>query len=1776
MQFLKLFLLLAIFSNFLFSTEPKKITLQLAWKNQFQFAGYYMAKEKGFYNNAGLDVNIKEFDNSTDVTDDVINGKSDFGVGRSSLIYDRYQNKPVVMLGAIFQHSPVILLTKKRDDIRNVEDLKNKKIMLTSDQLAMASINAMLQSRQISSEMYTTQAHTFNVQDLIDGKTDVMLSYISNEPYAMKKQNIEYTVFSPKDYKFDFYSDILFTSESLLKKSPQVVKDFRIASLKGWNYAIENKEETVELILKKYNTQNKTKDALLFEADAIEKLISKDEVELGNIDSKRVEYITQIYSLMGLIKEHKSIEGLVYKVEKSDIELTDKEQEWINTHTVKIGVEQWKPVVFSNDGKDIDGIAGDFTKKIIKNTGLKVKVINDNWDTLLKDFKDKKIDLLPATYYTDTRADFGLYSDEYFKMKDALYLKDTTQNIKQLKDLEGKTLAIQKGYGTIDKLQKKFPKIKLVFTKDLDDSIDRVLSGRASAFYEGHIAAENKINDELIKGLKAIPIRDFKAPPLHYFSQVDEPILHSIIQKGLKSLSYKEKTEIISKWATSDVDIIFTDSEEKWLEKEQEISYVFDPSWKPLEWKDDLGSHTGIISDLLKLIELKSGLNFVEVPVESWDEAVEKIKNKEANMFSGLGETKERKKYVDFTDEYLFSTPYVFVSRQGEDYINGFSDIKNKRISVIHDSTIEGILKKTYPNTKLISFKTELKSFEKLQNNEIDVFIVNAATARYYINNLGYKDLKIAYKTEHNLELKIALSKKLPKEVLSIINKSVHAISESEVSNIFDKWTQVKVFQKVDYTLLYKVAAGAFIILLLFIVWNRKMAQEIDKRKEIEQQLQESSDRMSTLFDASPDSISIIDEKGNYVDCNQATLDIFGIASKKEFLQLKPHNLSPELQYNNIPSSEVALKEIGIAFEKGINKFEWQHQRVDTGELFDTEVVLSLVSLDHKPHIYGVVRDITKTKKAQKELKEIQEKQKLIIESKVNELTLKQTVQLKEIQKFQALTVGREGRMIELKELANDLSLQLNNQVLYDMHIDEDKLINTEEDERELEIDEIIDIPSLQGLLDNFCNSIEIASAIIDLKGNILASSRWQKACTHFHRVNESSCANCIQSDTDLSSKLEDGEEYSIYKCKNGLVDCASPIIINEKHIANVFIGQFLIQKPDILFFTEQSQRYGYNQSSYLEAIKEVPIIDEEKLPFILKFLSEFTKIITSLSMEKLKADKSDITNEKIKLAAINLAEDANLAKLEVEDLSKNLEQKVQSQTKDIREQKEFVTTLMDSQEQIIITTDGKILKNCNKAFLEFFAIEKIDDFIEVDDCICDRFEPDNTNTYLQKYMGEVSWIEYVLNNEDTIHKAVIKKDNTERIFTVTAATLPIGIGELKSAVFTDITEIEDIRKNIEMILSNIMLPVLITSKKDRKILYANEYASKQYELPIDELIGKCIDNVYTNVDQRAEILKILIRDGYVENLEERYKTQTGKEFTGLLSVKPIVYNFEESYIGMVVDITEQKEIEHEVKRLHKHTTDSIEYASLIQHALVPEQELFNKYFNDYFTIWNPKDLVGGDIYLCEELRNEEECLLMVIDCTGHGVPGAFVTMLVKAIERQVIAKIENDKTIEVSPAWILSYFNKTMKKLLKQENKDSISNAGFDGGIIYYNKKENILKFAGAETPLFYLEDDELKTIKGNRHSIGYKKSDVNYEFKDHIINVKDGMQFYITTDGYLDQNGGEKSFPFGKKKFMNIIEDNYNKSFLDQKERFIDTLKEYQNHEDRNDDVTVIGFKI
>ena len=1410
-----------------------------------------------------------------------------------------------------------------------------------------------------------------------------------------------------------------------------------------------------------------------YEKLALDKLSGK---EVNTDPIKWFESVTKKIDLVQSIeyKIFEDISNLTKELSNSFFNsLTNEEKSWIDSHkTINVASEtDYAPWDFTIDSKPA-GYSIDYIKLLAKKTGLKLNFITDRWENLVNKVQTGEIDLIHTMYKNKTHTELTFIAP-YKKVIIGLYANGNSSDINSINDLSKKTVSIPSGDSTSQGLDKTIAGINFKFTDGYIESLKDVAFSKADAAVMDMAVANYLIEQNTLTNIKIVGEAeiDDKLIQNQYYLAVNKnlPILASILKKAMDSVTDEEEKYISNRWIlgfkTKDnskaIDLNLNKEEKEWLKSHPVVKFTGDPSWLPFEAFNKDGKYIGIVSEYLDKLESLTKVKFEKVPVSSWNESLELSKNKKVDVLSET--TESSREGLIFTKPYI-TNDIIIVMDKEHNYVDGLEAIKHKKIALIKDYGYIKQIEDKFPYIDFIEVDNIEDALTEVSTGKIDALVCTFALGTYTTTKMGLSNIKVVGKTQFKTSLGLGIREDYA-PLVSILNKAIDHISEKEHNEIFNHWIKQEYVEKVDYTLLYKVGGGAFILLLMFVFWNRKMAKEISKRKEIEQKLQDSSARMSTLFDASPDSISILDADGNYVDCNEATLKIFGLVSKEDFLQLKPADLSPELQYNNQPSSEVASKVIAIAFEKGISQFEWQHKRINTGELFDTEVILSLVSLDNKPYVYGVVRDITKIKKAQKEITEIQNKQRLIIEDKVKELTLKQTKQLETIERSNNLLSGRENKMVELKSEINEYALKLGIEQPYVIvnEAEENLIIQNKETTKEIDITTLLDIPKLQLLMEDFYRFMNIPLAIIDLEGNILVQSKWSRACTDFHRANSESCKRCIESDVDISHKLEEGKDFSVYKCKNGLIDCASPLIVNGQHFANFFIGQFLTQEPDMEFFTKQAKFFGYDVDDYTSAIKDAVVISEDRLPHILGFLKEITEIISNLSNEKLNFQRQEKNMSQANIASMNLAEDAQKATKEIEIYKNHLEDLVNERTDELNNQKQFVQTLLDSQEQLIVTTNGKTMTSANKTFSDFYNVENVEKFkINYDaDCICETFNTSAPKDYLQIKMGDESWIDYVITRSDSsyTHKAMISRNDVNYIFSVSAAILP-GEDGLKSAVFTNITEMENAKQEVETI--------------------------------------------------------------------------------------------------------------------HKHTRESIEYASLIQSALIPDNNLFKNYFSDHLAIWYPKDIVGGDIYLFEELRDKDECLLMVIDCTGHGVPGAFVTMLVKAIERQIIAKINNDLTIDVSPAWILSYFNRKMKILLKQEDADSISNAGFDGGIIYFNKKEKILKFSGAETPLFYMEDDELKTIKGSRHSIGYKKSDPNFEFKEHTVKVKKGMQFYCTTDGFLDQNGGNKGFPYSKKRFANLIKEWHEETFENQEQIYLNALSHYQGNEERNDDVTLVGFKI
>ncbi|MBV6477262.1 MAG: hypothetical protein MOGDAGHF_02952 [Rhodocyclaceae bacterium] len=286
----------------------EQVVLQLKWKHQFQFAGYYAAQEKGYYRAAGLEVDIREAGPETDPVREVLDGRAQFGVSNSALILARAQGKPVVALAVVFQHSPFILAARRESGIRSVHDLAGKRLMVEPH---ADEVFAYLRQEGVSEKLMTIQPHSFDHQDLIDGKTDVLTAYSTDEPYFFRQKKFDFLEFSPRAAGIDFYGDNLFAAETLVAGKPDLVKAFREASLRGWDYAMRHPEEMADLIIARHGDR-KSRAHLLYEAREMHSLLRPDLVEIGHMNPGRWRHIADVYADLGMIERDFSLGGFLY------------------------------------------------------------------------------------------------------------------------------------------------------------------------------------------------------------------------------------------------------------------------------------------------------------------------------------------------------------------------------------------------------------------------------------------------------------------------------------------------------------------------------------------------------------------------------------------------------------------------------------------------------------------------------------------------------------------------------------------------------------------------------------------------------------------------------------------------------------------------------------------------------------------------------------------------------------------------------------------------------------------------------------------------------------------------------------------------------------------------------------------------------------------------------------------------------------------------------------------------------------------------------------------------------------------------------------------------------------------------------------------------------------------------------------------------------------------------------------------------------------------------
>lgn len=550
---------IAIFLGFIFSlttaqaiTEQsslQKIRMQLQWKHQFEFAGYYAAQEKGFYKEVGLDVEFIELKKTTNTVDEVLHGNANYGIQYSSLLIDYIEGKPLVMIANIFKQSPLVLVTHK--NIKTPADLKGKRVGIFENSQYVTLLTMLKKFGVNQKDIKIVPDTTFELDYFISGKVDAIGIFTTNELYELNQQGVKFNLFDPVSYGTKFYDQNLFTTEEELKYHPQRVENFRNASIRGWEYALKHKEEIVEIILKKYNTQGKSKEALMFEARQIESLVLPDIYEIGSIDSQIIKMMADHFVQSGYVvkKFNTNMDRLVYKEKSKYMKLTQKQKEYLNRkREITMCVDpNWMPLEMIENSVHV-GISSEYMKLVSQKVGIPIKLIaTSTWSESLRKGIRRECDILAMAEKTLSREKYFDFTAPYIEIPIVIATKTGMPFMDNLEEIKMKRLGMVRDYSARDLLHSRYAGINLVEVESIQEGLAQVREGKLFGFLDNSIVLnheiyKNRLSDIAING----QFKDsFK---LSIATRNDEPLLHEIFEEALASVDEKTKNEIMNRW----------------------------------------------------------------------------------------------------------------------------------------------------------------------------------------------------------------------------------------------------------------------------------------------------------------------------------------------------------------------------------------------------------------------------------------------------------------------------------------------------------------------------------------------------------------------------------------------------------------------------------------------------------------------------------------------------------------------------------------------------------------------------------------------------------------------------------------------------------------------------------------------------------------------------------------------------------------------------------------------------------------------------------------------------------------------------------------------------------------------------------------------------------------------------------------------------------------------------------------------------------------------------
>lgn len=479
------------------------------------------------------------------------------------------------------------------------------------------------------------------------------------------------------------------------------------------------------------------------------------------------------------------------------VNLSEAEQNWlINNKEVIVGeTRDWTPFNFVNEEGIYAGIAHDYLQLIAKHTGLKYRIVVDKWHVILNRIKNNEIDILPTVYRTDERNKFLIYSDPYFEALDYFFIRNDLV-VKTLKDLNGKRVAIPKGYAYVELIKQNFPQINIVEVGTFGEAIDAVIENRADLLYDTYGALIYALEAEGISTI--IPFKSTRhlgKKTIHIGSRKDQPELASIIQKGLDAITIAEHREIYHRWAISTKvndhlqaisSIQLTTEQLQWINAHPVVKVAGDYGWAPVNFKNELGVDDGLGHDLLTVIGELTGITF-EYSTDVWEKGLQSVKSKEKDLLVAAFKISEREKYLEFSSPYLKLLNYFFI--RDDIVIDNLDSLAGLRLAVVKASASEVEIRKKMPGIELVFVKSTEEALDFVLANKADILFDSHVVVNYLLKKKAVTDI-IPFKTMPNAaaeEVSFAVRKDY-KPLIGIINLALGFIDKGIKDELYSRW----------------------------------------------------------------------------------------------------------------------------------------------------------------------------------------------------------------------------------------------------------------------------------------------------------------------------------------------------------------------------------------------------------------------------------------------------------------------------------------------------------------------------------------------------------------------------------------------------------------------------------------------------------------------------------------------------------------------------------------------------------------------------------------------------------------------------------------------------------------------------------------------------------------------------------------------------------------------------------------------------------------------------